>query len=164
MRTQYTLFSHWLFCSAKIGFACILIVSCSSNNNSRPIGSIDLREIGVVDTNFIVSEIARTANTSTIRVKQPKTSPFGESTLVAMAMYQLAKARQFSYFANLQEIKAADDMWVYLVALTDSTNVPNSKQFRHVMPKGVSDRPLIFFSVDQFARLLKKKEQQAEKE
>ncbi len=98
-------------------------------------------------------ELERNAKTSKIKVVYEKGGSVGSSMFVAMAFYEIAKARGFRYFINLKEWEDQDGSWTYICGFTNKKRTDIKKEFgpefsdlddagekKHVMSVSVCDK------------------------
>ena len=104
-----------------------LEVPCRAQSSDVPLVQMDFGD-AAHPSKF--TELERSGNTSTIKLVQEKGGgTIGQGTFVALAFYQVAKARHFQYYAVLQERSDEDGAERYIVGFTNDANANLNKEF-----------------------------------
>lgn len=101
-----------------------------AGTNSTPLVVVDSANYG--DTNFQmrIEEVARSTNTSQLRLTYKKMgSSVGSSMFITQGFYAVAKSRGAEYFINLKEWDAPDGGRLYIGGFTHTKNADIHKEF-----------------------------------
>ena len=114
--------------AAVAAFAMVLLaIPGRAQTSDAPLVQMDF---GTADHPASFAEVERGPRTSTIKIVQEKGGgTVGQSMFVAMAFYQVAKARHFQYYVNLQERSDGDGAQRYIVGFTNDANADPNEEF-----------------------------------
>ncbi len=105
------------------------VIGCSSEKNASLV-RIDAKDYGGAEGTAQAIELERNGNTSKIKVVfQKRGSSVGDSMFIMMAVYEVAKARNYEYFTNLKEWDDRNGGWIYIAGFTNNKDADIKKEF-----------------------------------
>lgn len=148
--------SRFTFMKAIIVMVCLVVSVgvCVAQTNEAPLVKINAKDFGNTNSPAKALELERNGNTSKIKVVNNNSRSVGESMFVALAFFEVAKARGFEYFINLKEWTDNDGGRIYIAGFTNRKNADVKKEFgAPYTAKDQNGERRTYLSVSQFKRL-----------
>ena len=132
------------------------VIGCHNHKNTNLV-CLDSKDYG--DPNYYIAkamELERNGNTSKIKIVfQKRGSSVGDSMFVMMAVYEVAKTRNYEYFINLKEWSDKDEGRIYIAGFTNKKDADIKKEFgKQYDYNNESGQKRIYMSVSQLKELM----------